>query len=161
MGTPLWVSLMLLAPLAARADQLPIPADAPAAFKAECGSCHLAFPPALLGSGDWQRVMARLDQHYGDNASLDEPVRRQLEAFLMRHAGSARKLGNAPGDPPRLTATGRFQRKHDEVASAVWKDPRVGSAANCAACHPRAEQGSYSERELTVPGMGGRRHGHD
>ena len=33
-----------------RADRLPMPADAPPAFKAECGSCHLAFPPALLAA---------------------------------------------------------------------------------------------------------------
>lgn len=152
----LLLALLVLAPLAAQADRMPLPANAPPAFKAECGSCHLAFPPALLTGGDWKRVMAKLDQHYGDNASLDDKTRQQIEDFLVRHGGSAGRLGAAAGNPPRLTATARFQRKHDEITPATWKEKRVGSPANCAACHPKAEQGSFSESDITMPG--GRRH---
>lgn len=142
------------------ADRLPIPGDAPPAFKAECSSCHLAFPPALLTAGDWQRVMASLDKHYGDNATLDEATRRTIETFLVRNGGTGRRTeGASPGGVlPRLTFTGWFQRKHDEVSPATWKDTRVGSAANCAACHPRAEAGSFSEREIRMPGGNRREH---
>lgn len=142
-----------LAPFAARADRLPVPADAPPAFKAECGSCHLAYPPGLLTAPDWRRVMASLEQHYGDNAGLDDKTRRAIEDFLVRHAASDGRYAGA-GDPPRLTSTSRFQRKHREIADRVWRDPRVRSAANCAACHSRAEAGSFSEREILVPGLG-------
>lgn len=145
----------------ALADRIPIPADAPPAFKAECGSCHLAFPPALLAADDWRRIMNELDRHYGDNASLDEKTRRQIEDFLVKNAGSSRKLGGAGGDPPRLTLTDWFRKEHDEVPASVWRDKRVGSAAHCGACHTRAEQGSYRERELRVPGMEGKRHDRD
>lgn len=31
----------------ALADRLPLPADTPASYRDECGSCHLAYPPAL------------------------------------------------------------------------------------------------------------------
>jgi hypothetical protein len=154
-----------LAATAALADRIPVPADAPPAFKTECGSCHLAFPPALLSAADWRNVMARLDKHYGDNAALDEPTRRQIEDFLVRHAGSGRRIegaGTSAAVLPRLTLTNWFRHKHDEVATAVWKDKRVGSAANCAACHTRAEAGSFSEREIRMPGAaGGRHHEHD
>jgi hypothetical protein len=139
----------------AHADRMPVPADAPPAFKAECGGCHLPFPPALLSAADWQRVMNSLDKHYGDNASLDDKTRRAIEDFLVRNAGSGRRTEGADGGrgvPPRLTLTGWFRHKHDEVPTAVWKDKRVGSTANCAACHPRAEIGSYSEREIRIPG---------
>lgn len=151
----------LFAASSAFADRMPIPADAPPALKAECGSCHLAFPPALLAAADWRRVMASLDRHYGDNAALDEPTRRQIEDFLVRNAGTRRTEGAWSGgaEPPRLTLTNHFRRKHDEVPAAVWKDKRVGSAANCAACHPRAEAGSFSEREIRMPG--GLRHERD
>lgn len=147
----------------ALADRMPIPADAPPAFRAECGSCHLAFPPGLLAADDWRRVMASLDKHYGDNASLDEPTRRTIEDFLARNAGSSWKLGNADGVPPRLTLTGWFRHKHDEVPAAAWKDTAVGSAANCAACHTRAEAGSFRKREIRMPGtmgIGWKRHEH-
>ncbi|MBK6630999.1 MAG: diheme cytochrome c [Betaproteobacteria bacterium] len=139
--------------LPAHADRLPVPAGAPPAFAAECGSCHLPFPPALLTAPDWKRVMASLDKHYGDNASLDEKTRRELEDFLVRHAATDRRKAGA-GDPPRLTESAWFRREHREVPQAVWRDARVKSAANCAACHPRAEAGSYSEREIVVPGLG-------
>ncbi len=45
MKIPYLVVACLLLPLAARADKLVIPANAPPAFEAECGACHLAFPP--------------------------------------------------------------------------------------------------------------------
>ena len=110
----------------------------------------MAFPPALLTAPDWKRVMARLDKHYGDNATLDERTRRELESFLVRNAAiDSRMAGD--GDPPRLTTSAWFQRKHRKVSATLWSDPRVKSAANCAGCHPRAEQGSYSEREITLP----------
>lgn len=154
------LAAIAIAAAPARADRLPIPGDAPPAFKAECGSCHLAFPPALLTAADWQRVMTSLDKHYGDNATLDDATRRTIETFLVRNAGSGRRTeGASPGGVlPRLTFTGWFRHKHDEVSPATWKDQRVGSAANCTACHPRAEAGSFSEREIRMPGGNRREH---
>ncbi|MBI4985767.1 MAG: diheme cytochrome c [Rhodocyclales bacterium] len=165
---PILAAALLLSP-SAHADSLPMPYDAPPSYKAECGSCHMAFQPGLLLAGDWRLVMAQLDKHYGDNAALDEKTRREIEDFLVRNAGTRSRYAGA-GDPPRLTGTDRFRRKHDKLSAAVWRDQRVGTAANCVACHPGAEQGRYSERDLTVPGYAGhrgehgherRRHGHD
>lgn len=151
-------SLLLLAallPFAAHADKLRLSADAPPAFQAECASCHVAFPPQLLVADDWRRVMATLDKHYGDNASLDEKTRRAIEDFLVRNAGSTAKLGAGraakAGEPPRLTATDWFQRKHREVPRADWTHAKVKTPANCVACHTRAAEGSYREREIVMP----------
>jgi cytochrome c553 len=146
----------LILSMAARADRLPIPADAPASFRAECGGCHLPYPPALLTAPDWQRVMARLDRHYGDNASLDEKTRRELEDFLVRNAADRSRMAGA-GDPPRLTASAWFRREHRKVPESLWRDARVRSAANCGACHSRAEAGSYRGREIALPEL---REGH-
>ncbi len=140
-------------PLAVQADKLAIPAGAPAAFQAECGACHLAYPPALLDAKGWRAVMTGLDHHYGDNAGLDEPTRRSIENFLVRHAGG-HQVGapaSATGEPPRLTATAWFKRKHHEVTASDWQDPQVKSPANCGACHTRAAAGSYREREIIMP----------
>lgn len=147
---PLVACAALAISLPARADRLPIPADAPSSFKAECGGCHLPFPPGLLTASDWKRVMARLDKHYGDNASLDEKTRRELEDFLVRYAATRSRMAGA-GDPPRLTGSDWFRREHRKVPETLWHAAQVKSAANCAACHTRAEQGSYSEREIVLP----------
>ena len=173
--------LILLFPFAAHADDLRQLRDAPPAFQAECGSCHVAFPPQLMIADDWRRVMRSLDKHYGDNASLDEKTRLILEDFHVRNAGG-RKVGAGPsqadappvggsepnlrargansvgaggtahaGEPPRLTQTDWFQREHRKVSAADWKDAKVKTPANCAACHTKAAEGSYREREIVMP----------
>lgn len=143
--------------LAAQADRLGTPASASPAYQAECGSCHVAFPPGLLAADDWKRVMARLEKHYGDNASLDVQTRRTIEDFLVANAG--RSSGSAvggmaakQGELPRLTASAWFKRKHHEVSRADWSHPNVKTPSNCAACHTKAGQGSYREREIVMPG---------
>lgn len=162
------IALLLAAcwPVFAHADKLRLPADTPPAFLDECGSCHIAFPPRLLSAEDWRRVMARLDRHYGDNASMDEKTRRAIEDFLVSNAGSAAKVGAgwtafsavvggagaaSDSEPPRLTATRWFKRKHHEVPREMWSHAKVKTPANCAACHTRAAAGSYREREIVMP----------
>jgi len=135
------------------ADKLQLPVDAPPAYRAECAGCHLAFPPQLLAARDWRRIMAALDRHFGDNASLEAPTQRSIEDFLTRHAGKEAKVspvGTAsPQALPRITAGAWFQRKHHEVSRADWAGAK--SAANCAACHRQAANGSYREREIVMP----------
>lgn len=136
--------------LPAFADRMPLPANTPASFMAECGSCHLAYPPALLASKDWQTLMGGLKDHFGSDAAVDARIGQEITDFLTRNAGSASKLGHA-GNPPRITQTARFVRKHDEVPARLWADPRVKSAANCEACHRNAAKGNFSERDLVLP----------
>lgn len=141
--------------LAARADRLPLPADTPAAYREECGSCHLAFPPVLLDAGSWQRTMTDLARHFGTDASVTPAQQESIRRFLLRHAGNPQRVGSA-GSPPRLTQTPWFRREHREVPAALWQDRRVNNAANCEACHTGAAQGRYSEHDLALPELRGR-----
>lgn len=144
------LSLLLAVSLPAFADRMPLPADTPASYKTECGSCHMAYQPGLLSAGDWRRIMAGLDEHFGTDATVDAPARQEISSFLASHAGDAGKLGKA-GEPPRISQTARFIRKHREVPAKYWKDPRVKSAANCEACHKGAADGRYSEHDIAIP----------
>lgn len=151
MKLPLALAALVLAMAGpAHADTLPLPADAPPSFKTECGSCHLPFSPRLLTAPDWKRVMNSLERHYGDNATLDETTRRDIEAFLLRN-GASRSQMAAASDPPRLTSSVWFRREHRQIREQVWRDPRVKTPANCAACHIRAEAGSFRESEIVLP----------
>jgi hypothetical protein len=147
---PLILTLLFAMALPAFADRMPLPADTPASFKRECGSCHMAYQPALLSAGDWRRLMAGLQDHFGTDAAVDAPQRQEIGSFLESHAGDAGKLGKA-GEPPRISQTARFIRKHREVPATYWKDPRVKSAANCEACHKGAADGRYSEHDIALP----------
>lgn len=141
---------LLAASLPAFADRLPLPADTPASYRSECGSCHLAYPPALLSAADWQRTLEKLAQHFGSDAQPDAAQLKEIAAFLERNAGTSGRTSGA-GNPPRITKTARFLHKHDEIPARYWRDPRVGSAANCEACHRDAAKGRFSEHDILIP----------
>jgi hypothetical protein len=131
-------------------DEEHMPAVKNALWQTECGSCHVAFPPRLLPAKSWQAVMSGLDKHFGSDASLDAPSAREIGAFLDKNAGSNRH--SRSGKPVlRITETRWFVREHDEVSDRTWKNPKVNSAANCAACHIEAESGNYGERSIRIP----------
>ena len=117
--------------------------------KAECGSCHIAYPPQLLPASSWRALMAGLDKHFGTDASLDAQTAATITAFLEQHAGRERSSSAQP--VLRISETRWFVHEHDEVPGAVWKSPKVKSPSNCAACHSKAEQGDFSEHSVHAP----------
>lgn len=119
-------------------------------YQEECSACHVAYPPGLLPAAAWQRVVKGLPRHYGTDASLDPATVKELSAWLSANAGSTRRAGAMPPED-RITRTAWFIRKHDEVTAATWKLPAVKSAANCTACHTRADQGDFNERDIRIP----------
>jgi cytochrome c553 len=119
-------------------------------WKTECGSCHIAYPPQLLPGQAWRRMLSRLGQHFGTDASLDPAAAAEIGAYLERYSGSTRRVPAAPGSL-RITESAWFMHEHDEVPPASWKDPAVKSAANCAACHTTAEQGDFRKRNIRIP----------
>jgi nitrate/TMAO reductase-like tetraheme cytochrome c subunit len=119
-----------------------------ARWKAECGSCHLAYPPQLLSAPAWRRIMAGLDRHFGTDASLDPAAAAEIGAFLENNSGRNRRE-RAP--TLRITDSAWFRHEHDEVPAAAWRRPSVTSAANCAACHRAAGQSDFRERNIRIP----------
>jgi len=147
-------STLAVAALAAGASTAESPrAPLPPAYVVECGSCHVAFPGRMLAAASWRAVVAGLDQHFGVDASVDPKTREAIAAFLASTARS--KPTTANGIPLlRITETRWFRQEHDEVPRRFWKEPNAVKAANCAACHRGAAQGSYSERSLRLPKQG-------
>lgn len=137
-----------------------MPAVTNAKWKAECSSCHMAYHPGLLPEKSWKKMMAGLDQHFGENASLDGPTRDEITRFLVSNSAdksdnrrSSRINQSIPADatPLRITETAYFTNKHDEVSPATFKRKSIGSASNCIACHKGAEQGNFSESQVKIP----------
>lgn len=131
-----------------------------AKWKTECASCHMLFPPALLPARSWGKLMGGLDKHFGEDASIDLKSREEITKFLESNSAensSNRRGGKidrsiAPGSAPiRITETPYFIHKHDEISISVWKRPKIKSPANCVACHKNAEQGVFSEHEVSIP----------
>lgn len=68
--------LLLVDPAAHAGDHV-YRMDSPV-YKAECTSCHIAYPPQLLSAPDWRRLLSGLDRHFGTDASVDA---KALEAL--------------------------------------------------------------------------------
>jgi cytochrome c553 len=127
----------------------------------ECGSCHTAYAPGLLPARSWRKMMGELGNHFGEDASLEETQRLDILKTLeflaadgsqanmrMRRINGAIAAGAAP---QRISETGYFKYMHDEVPAYIWKRKKIGSLANCIACHIRANDGRYGEREVRIP----------
>ena len=114
----------------------------------------MAYPPGLLPAAAWTRQMDTLKNHYGSNATLSKEDEQVIRTFLVQaSAANQQPLENArkPGEPPRITSSAWFLRKHDEVRPEQWKRKAVGSASNCVACHAGAEKGNFNEHEVRIP----------
>ena len=145
-------TLLLLSLLAmpAGAAKMTMPVDAPKSYEAECASCHLAYPPGLLGQKNWQNIMLGLDKHFGADASIDAKTESEITQWLLNHAATKQKY-SAFAPENRITKTSWFIREHDEVRPDVWKRSGVKSPANCSACHEDASKGDFNEDSIRIP----------
>jgi mono/diheme cytochrome c family protein len=132
------------------AAKMTMPPDAPKSFDAECASCHMAYPPGLLGQKNWQSIMSGLDKHFGTDASLDAKTQAEISQWLIKNAATREKYA-AFAPENRITKTAWFIRKHDEVRVDVWKRAGVKSPANCSACHADAVRGDFEEGRVRIP----------
>lgn len=119
-------------------------------YQQECAGCHLAYPPGMLPSASWKRIMATLPKHYGTDASLDPATVKEIGAWLDANAGTYRRVRETPAQD-RVTRSAWFIREHGEVSAATWKLPAVKSASNCGACHTQSDQGDFNERNVRIP----------
>ncbi len=136
--------------LAARADER-IPVITNEATKNECSACHMAFQPAFLPARSWKVIMRNLDNHFGEDASLDEATRKEIESYLVANAadrnGRTKWMLRGVGANDyvlRITEMPWWVREHRyEVSQRAWD--RAGSKANCTACHRGADRGWFDD----------------
>lgn len=130
-------------------------------FKAECSSCHMLYTPGLLPARSWTKMMNTLDKHFGENASLDDKTKKEILDYLVQNSSDSDKSSrrsqkinssiNSSETPLRISETAYFSRKHHELANQIFKRKKIGSKANCIACHSGAENGNFNEHEVKIP----------
>lgn len=129
-----------------------------AEWKQECGACHSPHHPSLLPATTWDAVLASLDHHFGENASLDPATARKIGAWLEANSAEhfdtkASNFFRAASDaePLRITATQRWKRLHEDLPEALFSRKSVGGRANCSACHQDAEAGLFAPQMIAIP----------
>jgi len=120
----------------------------------ECGACHMRYSAGLLPASSWQRMVAGLKDHFGENADVDQATAEHILAYLVAHADvpraprQAKAAQVALAEPPlRITEQGWFKGKHGprRISADALKRKNARSAADCMACHREAEQGMFDE----------------
>lgn len=147
-----------------RLSRADVPPVSLAGYTDACGSCHLAYQPGLLPTRSWDRIMATLGDHFGDNAELDKAANAEIRRYLADNASDRTGFGRAPafarstaaGEVPlRITDTPYFRHKHRELPQRlVAGNPQVRSFGNCQACHRSADKGIYGEHDIVIAGYG-------
>jgi hypothetical protein len=120
----------------------------------------MAYQPELLPDRSWRKLMDTLEDHFGDNAGLDDATRQEILAYLIAHSAekstaeiSKEILASIPSKatPIRISETKFFTHEHREIKPAVFKRKGIGSASNCSACHTTASEGNYEEDGVQIP----------
>ena len=128
-------------------------------YKEECGGCHFAYQPELLPSGSWDKILAGLEDHFGEFIELNPDSKKIIAEYFKANTADhssakralkiMRSLGNRT--PLRITQIPYIQQKHHEVSPKVLERDSIGSLSNCSACHTTAEKGIYQDDYVEIP----------
>ncbi len=128
------------------------------AYQSECGACHEAYHPSLLPRASWAKIMAHLDNHFGEDASLDPATTQAIAGWLNTYPSEAwdteaanRLRSVDPADPTRITAAPMWKRIHHRIDPSVFKLKAVHDSSNCAACHRDAVSGRFDDQMIAIP----------
>ncbi len=129
-----------------------------AAYVRECGGCHFAYPPSLAPAQTWVAVMDGLDDHFGENATIDSATATVLRGWLADNSSEHWDTRPAvtlrttdPAQPQRITAAPAWTRFHRRIAEAVFKSQAVGAKGSCGACHHDASTGRFDPQQIAIP----------
>ena len=128
------------------------------AYQSECSACHEAYHPSLLPRASWAGLMAHLDSHFGEDASLDAATTAKIAAYLNTYASEAwdteaanRLRAVDPAHPGQITASPAWPRIHRRIDAAVFKSRQVRARGNCQACHRDALSGRFDDQMIAIP----------
>lgn len=118
----------------------------------ECGSCHITYAPYTLGTKAWEKMMGELENHFGDDASLDEEDRIEIEKFLLANSAQHISTFLSPKiqeESPLVFSQSRlFEKIHHKIPQSAFASKEIKSKANCQNCHQNAQEGYFSKSAL-------------
>ncbi len=128
-------------------------------YSAQCGSCHLAYPPELLPAASWRKILSELPDHNGEQVELESPDKETVDQFLETNAAdksssrrARRIIKSLHGETPtRITEVPYIRHQHDDISETVYQRESIGSFSNCNACHPSAERGKFNADSVRIP----------
>ncbi len=129
----------------------------------ECGECHFAYPPGLLPSKSWEKLLTAdaLKNHFGDNAEMEKETLQAIREYALENAAvtsyykRSRKIAHstAQGEAPlRITDVRYIKRTHKDIPEKMIKGNKdVKSLSHCNKCHTQADKGVFDEDTVSIP----------
>ncbi|MDX9813878.1 MAG: cytochrome C [Sulfurimonas sp.] len=134
-----------------------------AIYEKECGSCHFAYPAGLLPSNAWNKMMLNLDDHFGDDATVDDDTFQILSSYLNLNSAEKSKqykrsrkiVENLNRSIPNSISTMPYiKKKHEKIKEHLITQKEVRGLFNCTACHQNAKKGIFSDEDIDIPNYG-------
>ena len=129
-----------------------------ATYADECSACHIAYPASLLPAKNWGTLMAQLDNHFGEDASLDQASVDEITTYLFKHSSDSVDTKPAhvfsttnPASPLTITETPFWKNTHRNIPEDVFKRAPIYGNGNCVACHSDAESGAFYPGNISIP----------
>ncbi|MCF6235739.1 MAG: diheme cytochrome c [Gammaproteobacteria bacterium] len=135
-------------------------------YNEECGDCHFPYQAGLLPEASWKKLLdpKALEDHFGDNAELDDETRIELLNILIadsadksRYKRSKKIIASLSKNeaPIRIIDTPYIKRKHHEIPDKlITENDEVKSLSFCDTCHQKADEGNYDDDSVVIPGHG-------
>jgi hypothetical protein len=116
----------------------------------------LCIPPNLLPKHSWEKLMANLENHFGDDASLDKEDTKSILEFLVKYSAetstkeaSVKFLNSIKNDDIiAMSQTTFWKNEHKDIPKTVFEHEKIKSKANCKACHNDIEKGLIEDEKI-------------
>ncbi len=128
------------------------------AYQSECSDCHIVYHPSLLPKKSWSLMMNDLEDHFGEDASLDDETRNEIAGYLSRY--SAENWDSEAANnfitvnekkPFQISATPYWEMRHKNIDKEIFNIKKINSISNCEACHSDAKAGQFFDENIRIP----------
>jgi len=136
-------------------------------YQEECGSCHMAYPSNFLPSASWNAILQNLENHFGDDATLDPETQHTINQHLTKNNANSsgsrrsrkiiRSMGLTRPNTPitRISEVPYIKEEHEDVKEFLAsKNSNIKKLTQCDSCHEDAEQGLFDEDTVNIPNIG-------
>ena len=100
--------------------------------------------------------MGDLENHFGDDASLDVETNNEILAFLVKNSAETSTMEASWNflnsinnkDIIALSDTEFWKKRHKDIPKEVFENSKIKSQANCKACHSDIEKGLIENENI-------------